>query len=166
MWVEKKADFEKNTAQEVWEIQINEIRKQEEKKEKITINEQINSELDQLKTDIISNDKPVAQNPEQSKNQKEHIEDERSYLEHLDNEDIVQNIPQEFRVTKKEYQEAIDWINTQAVKDKIEKWLEVVALKLHPHIGWFNLFSNSLSLDKNLIAAQELSIDLKNGLVR
>ncbi|MCH2189084.1 hypothetical protein MK079_04635 [Candidatus Gracilibacteria bacterium] len=98
-------------------------------------------------------------------------EDIQEILEKIDEientEDVEQYLPDEMRITKEEYKQAlVDDVFRVQVVTKIDSALTLIAQNINPNANLsLNIFSGYLAvLDKKLISLQENHIDIKDNL--
>ena len=98
-------------------------------------------------------------------------EDIQEILEKIDEientEDVEQYLPDDMRITKEEYKQAlVDDVFRVQVVTKIDSALTLIAQNINPNANLsLNIFSGYLAvLDKKLISLQENHIDIKDNL--
>jgi len=172
-WIKAKEQEKKNK-----ELSKKEILKQEEKitehlktKEKIKTQIETDDELNNLK-DLVEKwiiTKDTAENIAKWKNIDSDILEEMfdKITEIEDIKNIDKYLPEEYRVTKEEYKEAVENSLKRVVTlTKLNTALTLLSDQINwDTTWWLNLFSWFLTvLDKNLILIQENTIDIKDSL--
>ncbi len=171
-WALKESEKKKK---EATEKEVSENRKKvlehQKVKEKISVEVQAEEDLMDLKElvekGVITKEtaKKVVEGEEIDENTVKEIFEKIDRMDEI--KDIDDYLPADLRVTKEEYQKALqdDVFRVQTIT-KLNSALTLIASKINPESAmWLNLFSWFLTvLDKNLILIQENTIDVKESL--
>ncbi len=172
MSIEKFYEEEKKKKEK--ELNYREIYELKEKKEKIANYEKTSKKLYKLKQmlekwevdkeTIIKVAKELVWEDEFQKQEIQEIFETIDEIEDIP--DIDNCIPKDLRITKDEYKKALqDNIFREKALKKVNKALGIIADKITPDSSyWISILADLVILDKNLIKAQEKTIEVKQSL--
>ncbi len=172
-WKLKETEKKKETLDEKKLLAKEELRQREfqKTKEQITLWEQTNKSLDELRELLekwLLRQETIDSVMSWNNISPDEIEEIFTKIDEIENvNDIDKYLPREFRITKDEYFKALeDKLFRAQILTKINTALTIISHQITWDTPmWLNLFSWFLILlDKNLVIIQENNIDVKNSL--